>query len=136
MAEEHQARLRGSWRATIIWSLVLAVVALGGAWAAANWKTLHLAYCKRFLASKDEGRQIEGIQRVAARHLRPGLTRDEVRQLFAPVRFDGPFEGSPNSLQLSKTGTGFYLVHPMSLDDGVALVFDPAGKLQKWWTVP
>ena len=136
MPEEQAPASRGSWRATIIWSLVLAVVALGGTWTAANWKTLHLAYCKRLLASKDQARQIEGIQKVTTTHLRSGLTRDQVRRLFTPMRFDGPFEGAPGDLRLSKTGAGFYLVHPMSLDDGVALVFDPAGRLQKWWTVP
>ena len=134
--DERGAQANASWRAAIIWSLVLAVVALGGAWTVVNWRTLHLAYCKRFLASKDEARQIEGIEKVAARHLRPGLTRDEVSRLFTPMRFDGPFEGSPGDLRRSKTGAGFYLVHPISLDDGLALVFDPAGRLQKWWTVP
>jgi hypothetical protein len=136
VSDEKKTETRGSWRATVIWSLVLAVLAFGAVWAVTGWKTFHLAYCHRLIASKDEDRQIQGILKVAATHLRPGLAREEVARLFAPARLDGPVEGSPNNMHKSKTGDGFYLAHPVSADDGVALVFDPDGRLVKWWTVP
>jgi len=127
---------RKSWRSTILWGLVLAVVALGGTWAVTNWKVLHLAYCQRLMASKSEKRQIDGVQKVGLTHLRAGMTLEQVARLFAPARLDGPLEGTPGEVRASDKATGLYLAHPMSTDDGVALQFDAGGKLVKWWVWP
>ncbi|HOX07930.1 MAG TPA: hypothetical protein PK280_16140 [Planctomycetota bacterium] len=136
MGDEQQAGRQGSWRATIIWSVVLAAVAFGAVLAATSWRTFHLAYCQRMMASKSEERQLDGIAKAAATHLRTGLTRREVETIFSPVRFDGPMDGSSSDMKKSKDGTGFYLAHPVSLGDGIALVFDQDDKLVRWWTVP
>ena len=127
---------RESWRSAIIWSVALAAFSLGAAWTIANWEVLHLVWCRHLLSSKDEMRQIDGIQKVALTHLRAGLTKDEVVKLFWPVRMDGPMEGSSADYHLSKTETGFYVVHPLADGDGCALVFDERDKLVKWWIVP
>ncbi len=136
MGDEQQAGRPNFWRATVLWSLVLAAVAFGAAWSAANWKLFHLAYCRRLMASGNEDRQLDGIAKAAATHLRPGLTKEEVKRIFSPVRFDGPMEGSSADMKLSRNGEGFYLAHPVSLGDGIALVFDTEGRLEKWWEVP
>lgn len=136
MSGEQESKPRDSWRATIIWSLVLALLAFGAVWAITGWKTFHLAYCKRLMASENAERQIEGIMKAGATHLRQGLSRQEVERIFSPARLDGPMQGSYSNLKKSTPGEGFYLAHPRSTDDGIALVFDQDNKLVRWWTAP
>lgn len=128
---------RRSWsRPMIGWSVALVVAAFGAAWGASHWKVASYWRCKRMMAGRDVNRQVEGLQRMAALQLRPGLTREQVRSVFAPLLVDGPLEGEPSDYRKAAKETGFYLAHPPADDDGVALVFDASGRLERWWTVP
>jgi hypothetical protein len=127
---------RGWSRRMIVWSVALVVVAFGAAWGAANWKVVYYWQCKRMMSSKDVNKQVEGLQKMAALQLKPGLTLDRVCKIFEPLLVDGPLEGGPSDYKKSKLETGFYLAHPPADDDGVALMFDAAGRLEKWWIVP
>jgi outer membrane protein assembly factor BamE (lipoprotein component of BamABCDE complex) len=127
---------RGWSRRMIVWSVVLVVVAFAAAWGVSNWKIVYYWHCKRLMRSPEVERQVEGLQKMGALQLKPGLTREQVRNIFSPLLVDGPLEGEPSDYKKAARETGFYLAHPPADDDGIALVFDAAGRLEKWWTVP
>jgi hypothetical protein len=70
----------------IFWLVVLPVVLLLLAFAGANWRWFHFAYCRHLLRTEDvasQGRALWLIERYG--HLKPGTAREEVKRLLAPV---------------------------------------------------
>ena len=80
------AEHRGWSRKMILWSVALAAFLLTAAWGAANWKAFHLAYCKHLISSSDPEKQYRGMELIEKRHLRKGMTVDEVRKVMAPLQ--------------------------------------------------
>ena len=54
----------------------------------ANWKGFHLAYCRHLLRSGQPQEQLKGVYAIRRVHLRPGMDRQAVEALFAPLQFE------------------------------------------------
>jgi hypothetical protein len=70
----------------VFWLIVIPVVLLLLAFAGANWKVFHLAYCRSLLRSgelKKQDRALELIDDTG--HLVPGTSVAEVRALLRPI---------------------------------------------------
>jgi hypothetical protein len=131
-AKRQDSEHRGwSWK-MIIWSVALAAFLLLAAWGAANWRPLHLACCRRMLASDSNWWQETGTRGIVRRHLRPGMTVEEARDMFRPVQLVGPVVAPSPA---GETNTYLIVVGPVGDADGY-LGFDKNGKLMEWQTVP
>ncbi len=107
----------------IVWLVIAPIVLLLLAFAGANWKTFHLAYCKRLMRSSNPDTKYRGLSTMAEVHFTKGMSRQEVSRLLSPLKvysmdksrsmcyagFDRPDEG-PCGLWLDFDG-GTYLGH-------------------------
>ena len=126
-AEGTKAEELSGWsRRMIAWSAALAAFLFLAAWGAANWRALHLAYCRHLLRSDDVAKQGQGLLRIYdVKHLRPGLSVAEAKALLAPLKpereilADERYDREDNSrrfhppLQAGETGRlCYYDCHP------------------------
>ncbi len=79
---QHAAPLRRSKR--LLWVLLLGTLALAAVGAVA-WKPLHLAWCRRLIASGDEWRQTRGLDRLGKVHIGGGADMEKVGRVLASV---------------------------------------------------
>lgn len=79
------AGCRGPSRQRLLWGVALGAPLLAAAWGAANWKTYHLAHCRRRIYSGDELTQARGLHSLGKVHIRPGADRAEVERVLASV---------------------------------------------------
>jgi hypothetical protein len=105
----------------ILWSAALAAFLLALAWGAANWKFFDLLYCKQLLKSRDVYTRMDGADRIWLRHLRPGMTREEVIRLFHPL----PVKHDDDR--------GYFVAFD---GDALCFSFDEDGKLAASWWYP
>ena len=111
---------RGWSRRMVLWSVALAALLLLLAGAGASWRQFHLMYCRRLMASSNLDTRLEGLGGIAEKHLRTGMTREEVKRLFG-AQFVKDQDGG---CEVSAGG------------DGVRLKFDESGRLDTWWWYP
>ena len=116
-AAEH----RGWSRKMILWSAAFAAFLLLAAWGVANWRKIHLAYCQYLLGSSDSTQRDRGTYLVLRTHVQPGMTREEVSKLLAPVKVV-PSTGRTCMFALTDKGS----VTGMTI---VVLEFDGEGRL-------
>ena len=79
---------RAGSRRMVAWLIVAPAVLLALAFAGANWRTFHLAWCKRLLGSPDAVRQRKAAVMIVNTHVRKGMTAEELSKLFSPVELD------------------------------------------------
>jgi hypothetical protein len=111
----------------IFWLVAAPVVMLLLAFAGANWKVFHLAYCKHLIASDDIDQQQHGTVMVMRVHLYKGMPFEEVRRALAPAKLteipkQSEEQGGPRLVDVS-VGRN----HPESYV--VSLLFDGNDKL-------
>jgi len=76
---------RGPSRRMVLWLVVAPAALLALAFAGANWRVFHLAWCKHLMKSDYPAKQLEGLRMVLDMHLRKGMTAEEVRGRVAPL---------------------------------------------------
>jgi hypothetical protein len=72
----------------IFWLVAVPVVMLLLAFAGANWKVFHLAYCKHLMRNADPGTRLDGLQRLGETHLVKGMSREEVSRMVRPLKLE------------------------------------------------
>jgi hypothetical protein len=54
--------------------------------AGANWRVLHLTYCRHLMKSEDYGSRNKGVRLLIQVHFQEGMTLAKVRQLARPAK--------------------------------------------------
>ena len=77
---------KGPSRRMVVWLVAAPVVLLALAFAGANWRTFHLAYCKNLMGSSDYRKRQRGLNKLVNVHFRRGISKEEVARLLLPLQ--------------------------------------------------
>jgi hypothetical protein len=87
MSEDQPAPKRRPWR-MLFWMVIAPAAVLLLVLAGANWRFFHLAYCRHLLRSSDHRDRSKGMDMIFKRHLREGMSQEEVRSVLEPARLE------------------------------------------------
>ncbi len=73
-------------RRMVVWMIAVPIVILLLAFAGANWRTFHLAYCKNLMGSSDYRKRLGGLTKLVNVHFRSGMSREEVARMLLPLQ--------------------------------------------------
>jgi len=71
----------------VAWLVIVPVVLLLLAFAGANWKAFHLAYCRQRIRSKEISDRFGGAMGLVEHHLRSGMSEETVLARFDPLQW-------------------------------------------------